>query len=164
MVDAYIGLGSNLDGPSNHVTTALAELAQLPKTLFQQASSLYQTAPVGPTDQPDFINAVCQVKTELQPLDLLQQLQQLENAHQRVRAGERWGPRTLDLDLLLYGDQVIDLPDLQVPHRQLQARCFVLQPLSELNADLHVPGLGAIKELLANVDCNDVRKLQHAQA
>lgn len=146
-VSAYIALGSNLDDPVRHVTQALTELAQLPSCQLQARSRLYQSKPVGPP-QPDYINAVARLQTTLEPLALLDQLQALEQHHQRVRL-EHWGPRTLDLDLLLYGNQVIQNPRLQVPHPAMAERAFVLYPLAEIEPALTLPSGASIESLLA---------------
>lgn len=146
-VRAYIALGSNLDDPQRHVTQALDELAQLPSGELLGASRLYQSKPVGPP-QPDYINAVVCLRTTLEPLALLDQLQALEQSHRRVRL-EHWGPRTLDLDLLLYGDQVIQLPRLQVPHPAMAERAFVLYPLAEVEPALTLPSGTSLESLLA---------------
>lgn len=128
---AWIGLGSNLDGPRAHVERALRELDRLPLTRRIAASRLYASPPVGPADQPDYINAVAHLETRLSPLALLDQLQALEQRHGRVR-GRRWGPRTLDLDLLLFDDYRVTLPRLTLPHPEMVKRAFVLVPLAEL--------------------------------
>ncbi|KUJ87259.1 MAG: 2-amino-4-hydroxy-6-hydroxymethyldihydropteridine pyrophosphokinase [Halomonas sp. 54_146] len=134
---AYIGLGSNLASPIDQVRQALSELATLPLSQLVAASSLYASRPVGPQDQPDFINAVAALDTRLSPLALLDQLQALEQQHRRRRQ-RHWGPRTLDLDLLLYADEHIDTPRLRVPHPQMNARAFVLVPLAEIAPTLVV--------------------------
>jgi 2-amino-4-hydroxy-6-hydroxymethyldihydropteridine diphosphokinase len=140
-VDAYIGLGSNLAGtlasPQAHINLALRELAQLPDCRLLDSSPLYRSRAVGP-EQPDYVNAVARLETTLPPLALLDQLQALEQAHQRVRL-QHWGPRTLDLDILLYGTQTIDSPRLQVPHPYLPQRNFVLYPLAAIAPDLVLP-------------------------
>ena len=128
---AYIGLGSNLESPIEQVRTAVDELATLPLTRLVAASSLYASRPVGPQNQPDFINAVAALETRLSPLALLDQLQALEQRHRRRRQ-RHWGPRTLDLDLLLYAHDDIQTPRLNVPHPQMTARAFVLAPLAEI--------------------------------
>ncbi|HEY0719807.1 MAG TPA: 2-amino-4-hydroxy-6-hydroxymethyldihydropteridine diphosphokinase [Gammaproteobacteria bacterium] len=128
-VRAYIGLGSNLDDPLSQVKSALAELAYLPRSRLHAASPLYRTPPLGPAGQPDYINAVAALDTELAPLALLDELQRIEQHHGRVRGPLRWGPRTLDLDLLLYGDAVISSERLTVPHPGLRERPFVIFPL-----------------------------------
>ncbi len=148
---AYIGLGSNLADPQAQLQRAITELAQLPQSQLLAQSSLYRSAPMGPQDQPDYLNAVVALETALPPLALLAELQTVEAAHQRVR-GERWGPRTLDLDLLLYADRTIDLPALTVPHPGLYERNFVLYPLAEIAPGLEIPGLGVLGELLARCE------------
>ncbi|EHA14819.1 2-amino-4-hydroxy-6-hydroxymethyldihydropteridine diphosphokinase [Halomonas sp. HAL1] len=134
---AYIGLGSNLESPVEQLREALKELATLPLSRLLAASSLYASRPVGPQDQPDFINAVAALETRLSPLALLDQLQALEQQHRRRRQ-RNWGPRTLDLDLLLYANTAIDVPRLQVPHPQMTARAFVLLPLAEIAPSLNL--------------------------
>ncbi|MCK0744560.1 2-amino-4-hydroxy-6-hydroxymethyldihydropteridine diphosphokinase [Chromohalobacter nigrandesensis] len=138
-VTAYIGLGSNLDGPREHVSRALKELDTLPLTHLAGYSSLYASAPVGPQDQPDFINAVACVSTRLSPLALLDQLQALEQRHRRVRQ-RHWGPRTLDLDLLLYADLQWQTSRLTLPHPAMHERAFVLVPLAELAPEVTLAG------------------------
>ncbi|MGJ7458121.1 2-amino-4-hydroxy-6-hydroxymethyldihydropteridine diphosphokinase [Halomonas sp. MA07-2] len=135
---AWIGLGSNLDDPRRHIEQALEELDRLPLTRRLGASRCYVSRPLGPRDQPDFINAVALLETRLSPLALLDQLQALEQRHRRVRA-RRWGPRTLDLDLLLFDDSVLSLPRLSVPHPELTHRAFVVLPLLELAPTLALP-------------------------
>lgn len=152
---AYIGLGSNLDDPLMHLRSGVAALTQLYQTRVELCSSLYRTAPVGNQDQPDFINAVCRVRTDQTPATLMRHLLQIERAHGRVREGKKGGPRTLDLDLLLYGSRVIETEDLMVPHPRLHERAFVLYPLHEIEPDLIIPGRGALRTLLAN--CIDQR-------
>lgn len=131
MIAAYIGLGSNLRQPRQQLETAFQALEQLPRSRVQNASSLYRSAAIGPGDQPDYLNAVVHLQTELEPLPLLRALQQIERAQGRVRT-LRWGPRTLDLDILLYGDREIATPRLRVPHPALAERNFVLYPLAEI--------------------------------
>ena len=158
MVKAYIGLGSNLDKPREHVSRALLELRDIPHTRLSLHSSLYASSPLGPADQPDYINAVAELETALEPHDLLDQLQALENTHQRVRL-QHWGPRTLDLDLLLYGDSIIDTERLQVPHPWMHERDFVLMPLAEIAAELSLPDGRTVKELALNCGDNALRAL-----
>ncbi len=149
----YIGLGANLGDPRRQVEQALLQLQGLPESELARASSLYRTAPVGPADQPDFINAVARLDTGLEPLALLAALQQIECRHGRIRSGQRWGPRTLDLDILLMGDRVLNLPQLCVPHPQMHARAFVLGPLAEIApSGLEIPGRGRLDALLAAVE------------
>ncbi|MCE9664840.1 2-amino-4-hydroxy-6-hydroxymethyldihydropteridine diphosphokinase [Halomonas sp. M5N1S17] len=153
-VDVYVGLGSNLDDPEAQVAQALVALGELPLTRRLGASSLYVSRPLGPQDQPDFVNAVAHLATRLSPLALLDQLQALEQRHRRVRQ-RHWGPRTLDLDLLLFGKQVIATPRLRVPHPEMSARAFVMAPLAELAPALSLPdgrGVSALAETLASPD------------
>ena len=159
LVTAYVGVGSNLDDPRRQVETALAELGGLPATRVTRRSSLYRTPPMGPQDQPDYINAVVELETGLAPLALLDELQRLENLHRRVRGSERWGPRTLDLDLLLYGALSLDEPRLTVPHPGLAQRAFVLVPLAEIAPTLTVPGLGALRRLCEAVPTTGMERL-----
>lgn len=147
-VVAYIGLGANLDDPVARVTAARASLQQHPDIRVLAFSRLYRSVPMGPAGQPDYINAVMAVETELAPLPLLHVLQSVENQHGRVRTGERWGPRTLDLDLLLYGEEHIESNELRVPHPGIAEREFVLIPLFEIAPMLDIPGLGRIGALI----------------
>ena len=155
---AYIGLGSNLDDPRGHVERALDELDGLPLTQLAAASSCYASRPVGPQDQPDFINAVARLETRLSPLALLDQLQALEQRHARVRQ-RHWGPRTLDLDLLAYDDRQLHHPRLRLPHPELARRAFVVIPLHELAPALELPGLGPVAGLAARQASDDLRAL-----
>lgn len=148
-VHAYIGLGSNLADPVAQVRLAIAALARLSETRVEVCSSLYRTAPVGLREQPDFINAVCRVCTKLVPVTLMRNLLEIENAQGRVRAGGGGGPRTLDLDLLLYGGESIQSAELTVPHPRFHERAFVLYPLLELEPELVIPGHGSLRQLLA---------------
>lgn len=148
MSQAVIGLGSNLQQPLNQVHQAISELAEIAQTRVLQVSSFYRSVPMGPADQPDYINAVAEVETELEAHALLDALQAIEQQHGRAREGERWGPRTLDLDILLYSDAVIADERLQVPHPGLAERAFVLYPLAEILPDIVVPGRGRLGALL----------------
>lgn len=136
---AYIGLGSNLDQPVEQVRRALDELNHLPLTRLVSASPLYCSSPIGPQDQDDFINAAAAVDTQLSPLALLDQLQALEQRHRRQRE-RRWGPRTLDLDLLLFDQLDFDHPRLRLPHPEISARRFVLCPLQDIAPQLTLFG------------------------
>jgi len=151
MIESYIALGSNLERPEQQLKKAIIALQSLPESCLLKVSSLYGSSPMGPQDQPDYINAVVKIETALEPLALLDQLQALEAAFGRVK-GERWGARVLDLDLLLYGDQVIDYPRLQVPHIGISERAFVLLPLSELVDELLIPKQGLLSELVKRVE------------
>ena len=159
MISAFIGLGSNLDNPEHQILQAMDELDCLPESCLKRASSLYVSAPVGPQEQPDYINAVAEIHTELPPMVLLDELQRIENHHGRVRQ-QHWGPRTLDLDLLLYGDQIIQEQRLSVPHPAMVQRGFVLQPLKEIAPLLQVPGLGTVQMLAAACAGQQVRRMQ----
>ena len=155
---AYIALGANLGDPATTVLAAFAALANLPESRVLHCSSLYRTAPVGLADQPEFINAVAKLETTLAPEALLDALHEIEQRFGRVRA-ERNGPRTLDLDLLLYDDQFIDLPRLTLPHPRLHLRAFVLQPLAEIAPDLAIPGRGTVAAWLPAVANQGIVKL-----
>jgi 2-amino-4-hydroxy-6-hydroxymethyldihydropteridine diphosphokinase len=148
-VTAYIGLGSNLSNPVAQLHQAHKAISVIPNVRELVISSFYGSTPMGPQNQPDYVNAVLAIATRLPPLALLQHLQAIEHEQGRVR-GERWGARTLDLDILLYGNQCIDLPDLIVPHVGLTQRAFVLYPLYEIAPQLAVPGKGALQDLLAH--------------
>lgn len=159
-VVAYIGLGSNLENPQVQIETAFGELDGLPGSRLLARSSLYVSAPMGPADQPDYINAVAALNTGLSPLALLDSLQAIEQRHQRKRT-VLWGPRTLDLDILLYGEQRIDSQRLKVPHPGMTLRNFVLYPLAEIagDPDMDVPGSGALNSLLAQCADTGLRRL-----
>src|SRR5512143_2239 len=146
-VRVYIGLGSNLDDPLSQVQTAIDELASLPQSRLHEVSPLYRTPPLGPADQPDYINAVAAIDTDLEPLALLDQLQRIEQHHGRVRGRLRWGPRTLDLDILLYGDRLITNERLTVPHPGLHERPFVIFPLLAIAPELLLPDGTSIASL-----------------
>ena len=136
----YIGLGSNLGDGQKTLQSALSHLAKHPDIQLLRQSRFYSSKPHGPQNQPDYVNAVTCLATQLPAMDLLYALFDIEKAHDRQRDGTRWGPRTLDLDLLLYGDAIIDEPELKVPHPYLCERSFVVYPLSELEPDLVLPG------------------------
>ena len=154
----YVGLGSNLQDPVSQVRGGIADLARLPQCRLLASSSLYASAPLGPQDQADFVNAVAVLDTTLSPLDLLDALQAIETAHARVRE-RHWGPRTLDLDLLMFGAATFDLPRLQVPHPEMHKRVFVLEPLLELTPDLVIPGRGKASQWLSRCDDLGLRRL-----
>lgn len=159
MPRCYIALGSNQGDPVQHVQTACTALRALPHSELISCSSLYRSAPMGPQDQPSYINAVLALDTELAPEALLNQLQAIEQEHGRVRKAERWGPRTLDLDILLYGDQVIRSERLQVPHYHMHARAFVLYPLAEIAPALQLPDGTSLDTLLQNCPRGDLQAL-----
>lgn len=147
-VVAYVGLGSNLAEPVMQVRRACEALQRLPHTRYLQCSGLYLSPPMGPADQPDYINAVAAVDTALSPHQLLTELQRIEHDQGRTRS-VRWGARTLDLDLLLYGDRIIADARLSVPHPGLADRAFVLYPLQEIAPELEIPGQGPLIDLVA---------------
>ncbi|MCW5622090.1 MAG: 2-amino-4-hydroxy-6-hydroxymethyldihydropteridine diphosphokinase [Burkholderiales bacterium] len=147
---AYVGVGSNLDDPVVHVREAMTALDQLPLTRVVCCASLYRSAPVGKLDQPDFINSVAALDTQLAPEPLLDALLAVEARHGRVR-GERNAPRTLDLDLLLYGTQRMHGAHLTLPHPRMHERAFVLLPLAEIDPDALIPGHGSVRALLPQV-------------
>lgn len=151
-----IGLGGNLDAPADRVMRARQILASREGVREVAFSSLYKSRPMGPKDQPDYVNAVMAIESRLGPLELLDLLQSVESSEGRVRLGERWGPRTLDLDLLVYADRVIQHPRLVVPHPGLAVREFVLHPLAEILPALEVPGVGCVRELAEQCPDNGI--------
>lgn len=158
MTRCFIGLGSNLATPQQQLHSALDAMAALPQTRLLRHSSFYRSAPVGPGDQPDYVNAVAELETELAPLELLEQLQAIEAAQGRERA-IRWGARTLDLDILLLDTLRIDEPRLQVPHPRIAERNFVLVPLAELEPQLQLPSGESIAALLRQCPPNRLEKI-----
>ena len=152
MAVAHVGLGSNLGEREATLRAALARLAGAPGVAVTAVSSFRETEPVGIEEQPRFINAAAALETELGPRALLELLLAIERELGRTRAGPRFGPRTIDLDLLLYGDVRVDEPGLTVPHPRLHERSFVLEPLAELDPTLVVPGRGSVATLLAALD------------
>ena len=159
MSKAYLSLGSNLADPLQQVKSTLSELGALPETIKITHSSLYQSAPLGPADQPDYINAVCVLDTRLPLERLFDRLLEIEDRHGRIRSAERWGPRTLDLDLLLYGDVQREHARITLPHPRLHERSFVLYPLYEVAPELVIPGHGPLVELLKRCPAQGLRKL-----
>lgn len=155
---AYIGLGSNLNDPALQLRNAIAALAGLPQTRVLACSSLYRSAPMGPQDQPHYLNMVAELGTSLDPETLLDKLQDIERSQGRVRV-RRWGPRTLDLDILLYGDDVLVTKRLIIPHPGIAERSFVLYPLAEICGQLEIPGLGAVQSLLEERSDTDLTRL-----
>ncbi|MGY1490395.1 2-amino-4-hydroxy-6-hydroxymethyldihydropteridine diphosphokinase [Methylobacillus pratensis] len=148
MARAYIALGSNLRDPAQEVRQAMAELATLPGTRLVRPSSLYRTAPVGYDNQPDFINAVAEIETSLEPIALLHAILALENQHGRERPFPN-APRVLDLDLLLYDQVTMNSAELTLPHPRMHQRGFVLLPLAEIAPELHIAGQGKVADLAA---------------
>ncbi len=146
MPDAYIGLGSNLDHPDQQLRHAVELLAELAGTRLISTASIYQSQALGDASHPDYLNTVARINTSLQPLQLLDTLQQIEQQRGRIRtAGRRWEPRPIDLDILLYGDEAIQLPRLSVPHPEMLKRDFVMIPLLEIvSSDTVIPNNGKI--------------------
>ncbi|MBU2893119.1 2-amino-4-hydroxy-6-hydroxymethyldihydropteridine diphosphokinase [Colwellia sp. D2M02] len=159
MTIVYIGLGSNLSDPAEQVKQAIVEVAKIPHSSVLATSSIYLSRPLGPQDQDDYINAVLALETTLAPLDLLDALQAIENAAGRVRKDNRWGARILDLDILLYGDLVINNDRLIVPHYGMKVREFVLLPLAEIAPKLCLPCNEAVASLVNKVNTNGIQKL-----
>lgn len=159
MIRVYIGLGSNLALPEKQIQDACKSLALLSQTDFIKCSSLYRSLPMGPQDQPDYVNAVAQIETALSPAFLLQQTQLIESQQGRIRNGNRWGPRTLDLDILLYGEQMINSEHLTVPHAGMKQREFVLYPLIEIAPDLVLPCGEKLFELVKSCPENGLQKM-----
>jgi 2-amino-4-hydroxy-6-hydroxymethyldihydropteridine diphosphokinase len=151
MALVHIGLGANLGDRERIVQAALDRLDSEDGIEVVRVSSLRETDPVGYTDQPRFLNGVAELETELAPRELLERLLAVERDLGRVREGPRYGPRTIDLDLLLYGDAVVDEPGLRIPHPRMTERRFVLEPLAELEPDLVIPGRGRLRDLLAGL-------------
>lgn len=156
---AFIGLGSNLDNPQQQMQTALKAMALLPEVHLIAVSSFYKTKPFGPQDQPDFVNAVAKINTSFAPQALLSALQVIENQQGRTRA-EKWGPRTIDLDIILFGQQQLELPHLQIPHPEFAKRATVLYPLFEVAPNLVLPDGRSLKSLLLNVDRTGIELLE----
>lgn len=150
---AWLGLGSNLQQPVAQLKDAIGKLGSTEGVEILRASRLYRTPPWGDESQDDFINAVVQIETSLDPIPLLHGLQSIENEMGRQRSERRWGPRLIDIDLLLYGDLQCHLQELELPHPRMHERAFVLVPLCELDATLEIPGLGVVDELLKQLDC-----------
>ena len=151
MTLVYIALGSNLANPLHQVQSALNALAELPQTKLIATSSLYRTPPLGPQDQPDYLNAVVALDTDLSAENLLDHTQKIELEHGRVRKDERWGPRTLDLDILLFGDEIINTERLTVPHYDMKNRQFMLYPLAEIAPELHFPTGESLQSVIAQL-------------
>jgi len=158
--DVYVGIGSNLNSPKQQVLSALEDINRIKNTRLIDQSSLYQSSPMGPADQPDYINAVVKIETDLTASELLTELQLLENRHGRLRTAVRWQARSLDLDILAFGDNEIHNNTLNVPHPGLSQRNFVLYPLYEINPDLSIPGLGSVSQLKEQCDIGDLTKLE----
>lgn len=155
MNSAWIGLGSNIGESRLALNRALVRLDALPDTRLIEVSPCYRTPPWGVTDQPDFLNAVARLSTRLEPTPLLHALKSIEQDLGRRADGPRWGPREIDLDVLVYADRLLEQPELTVPHPRLAQRAFVLVPLSDLSPRLEIPGQGRVDDLLASLPWGD---------
>ena len=152
MARAYIGLGANLGAREDTLRRALDLLGEEPGVEVVGVSSFRETDPVGIVEQSRFLNAAAALETELEPRELLDVLLDVERRLGRVRDGTRWGPRPIDLDLLVYADEIVDEPGLRVPHPRVHERRFALEPLAELDPGLAIPGLGPVSAVLAHLD------------
>jgi 2-amino-4-hydroxy-6-hydroxymethyldihydropteridine diphosphokinase len=157
-VTAFVALGSNLSDPVVQIQSALSELAKMPGTRVAQISSLYRNPPAGGLEQPEYVNAVARIETRFGPRELLEGLLEIERAHGRTRDYPN-APRTLDLDIALYGDEVVREPGLTIPHPRMLQRAFVLVPLAEIAPEAQVPGCGRVAELAAKVDVSGLIRL-----
>jgi len=156
---AYIGLGSNLQGPSGQLESAIESLSTIDRTRLITRSALYRSAPFGGIEQPDYVNAAAALLTALDARQLLEELQQIELRRGRQRDGMRWGPRVIDLDLLVFASQSIEEPGLVVPHPGIAERNFVLLPLKEIAPGLVIPGLGPVANLPVNMDEPQIERI-----
>lgn len=160
-VKAYVGLGGNLGDVETTLTEALWSIDSMPQTSIRAQSKFYRSPPWGMTDQPEFLNAVVELQTRLAPRVLLNHLLDIEARFGRIRSeGEKWGPREIDLDLLTFGEELIDEPGMHLPHPHLHERGFVLLPLSEIAFELVVPGVGRVGDLLAAVDVTGIHAVE----
>lgn len=158
MTIAFVGIGSNLEEPERQVREAFAELDRLPHTRVVKQSSLYRSAPVGHAAQPDFVNAVAQLETGLSAERLLAELQDIESRHGRQRSFPN-APRTLDLDVLLFGNSELDAPGLRIPHPRMHERAFVLKPLVEISPEIAIPRLGSARALLGSCAGQNIERI-----
>ncbi|MEW6990379.1 2-amino-4-hydroxy-6-hydroxymethyldihydropteridine diphosphokinase [Colwelliaceae bacterium 6441] len=157
MALVYIGLGSNLSDPEFQIRQAISNIKHIPTSHVEKISSLYFSRPMGPQDQPDYMNAVLALETQLSALELLDQLQAIENKAGRVRKENRWGARVLDLDILLFGDDIINNERLTVPHYGMKEREFVLIPLAEITENLILPEGLNISTLAKHIATNELK-------
>jgi 2-amino-4-hydroxy-6-hydroxymethyldihydropteridine diphosphokinase len=158
-IRVYIGIGSNLSDPVAQVLEAVEELEMIPDTILAERSTLYRAKPMGPEDQPDYVNAVVAMDTLLSADELHKALISIEDLQGRTRDNEKWGPRIIDLDLLLYGQQVIDTATLTVPHPGMHERDFVIIPLEEVAGNLKIPGRGHLYSLINKCKSHSLKKL-----
>ncbi len=159
MTVVYIGLGSNMKSPKQQIRSAIKSIEGIVSTQVLRVSSLYKSKPFGPQYQDYYINAVAEIDTNLMPLELLECMQNIENQQGRIRK-EHWGPRTLDLDILMFGDEIIKDDKLTIPHLEIENRSFVLAPLTEINPNCLIPGKGKARDLLAILDQDDLEIIQ----
>jgi 2-amino-4-hydroxy-6-hydroxymethyldihydropteridine diphosphokinase len=160
MTLAYVGLGANLEDPKGQIERAFGELAAIPRTRVSARSSLYRSMPIGYAAQPDFVNAVAELRTSLSAGELLAALIEIESGHGRARSFPN-APRTLDLDLLLYGGEVLQSERLTLPHPRMHERAFVLRPLLEIAPGVEIPGHGFARELLSRLKDQEIERLEH---
>lgn len=157
----FVGLGGNVGEVQETLMEALFALDEIPQTTLRRQSSIYRTPAWGNTEQADFLNCVAELQTRLSPLVLLQKLLEIEQRFGRVRQkDERWQPRELDLDILLFGDDIVSAENLHVPHPHMHERAFVLVPLAELVNELEIPGRGSLKDCLAKLDISGIQILE----
>jgi 2-amino-4-hydroxy-6-hydroxymethyldihydropteridine diphosphokinase len=159
-VPAYVGLGANLGEPLQQLRKALDLLVKIPLTRLVAVSAAYRSRPMGPQDQPSYINAVAGLLSSLDPDTLLDHLQAIERIMGRIRSGQRWGPRVIDLDLLLFGGKFREGVRLVLPHPGVHERSFVLYPLADIAPDISIPGQGVVKLLLADIPADDIERLE----
>jgi len=160
VTEVVLGLGSNLNDPLRQIRVAIEAIQQIPQTVMRQHSGFYQTAPLGAEDQPDYVNAVVHIETSLAAEDLLMHTQCIENQQGRQRGSVRWQSRTLDIDILLFGKQIIETPGLQVPHPGLMQRDFVLVPLAEIVPDWQLPNKLTVRQALSQCKIRGLMLLQ----
>lgn len=162
MIEVYLGLGSNLADPQSQITRALVALSHLKETRVRRCSSLYASQPMGPKTQPHYVNAVVFLHTNLRPMELLNATQNIELQQGRERKSERWGPRTLDIDILLYGNEIIARDELGIPHYGLKNREFVVYPLLEITPSLRLPDGELLADIAKKCPLNDLSILSSA--
>ena len=159
MQRVYLGLGANLNSPKKQLDDAVVALKNLPNSEFIACSHYYASKPMGPQDQPDYVNAVACINTSLEPEQLLDLTQAIELEHGRVRKAERWGARTLDIDILLFGEHILNTERLTIPHYGLTEREFVVYPLQEIAPELILPSGASIQQIASTLPLNDLQQL-----
>jgi len=161
MTRVFVALGSNLGDRRAHLLQGVRDIEQIPECSDVLSSSIYETTPMGPQDQPDYLNSVCSFRCELEPLALLDKLKTIEKQHGRIESTLRWTARPLDLDILLYGDRTLKSDVLTIPHVGIADRSFVLWPLAELDETLSVPGLGPVRQLMDSCQHFGIKRYRH---